>query len=131
YIFSRYFLTAREQAALYLVINIMSTLDSGAITNKQKTHDTARSGRRAPGGTNSMADRFCFKSRAVLQDATRPRNINAALDMLDTMYDTVDVVIGMLRTMRRNMLRAVIAAADDERDLRCVLAVKQPSGSRR
>jgi hypothetical protein len=33
--------------------------------------------------------------------------------------------------MRRNMLRAVIAAAADERDLLCVLAVKHPPGSRR
>lgn len=78
-----------------------------------------------------MADVICFKSRAVLQADTRRRNIEAALELLDRMEDPVDVVVGMLRTMRRNMLRAVIAAAADERDLRCVLAVKQPSGSRR
>jgi hypothetical protein len=80
---------------------------------------------------NSMADVICFKSRAFLQEDTRRRNIEAALDLLDTMENPADVVVGMLRTMRRNMLRAVIAAAADEQDLRCVLAVKQPPGSRR
>jgi len=74
-----------------------------------------------------MADVICFKSRAVLQEDTRRRNIEAALDLLDTMEDPADVVIGMLRTMRRNMRRAIIGAAADERDLLCVLAVKQPA----
>ena len=78
-----------------------------------------------------MADVICFKSRAVLQEDTRRRNIEAALDLLDTMEDPADVVIGMLRAMRRNVLRAVIAAVADERDLRCVLAVKKPLGNRR
>jgi len=78
-----------------------------------------------------MADVICFKSRAVLQEDTRRRNIEAALDLLDTMEDPAEVVIGMLRTMRRNMRRAVIAAAADEGDLRCVLAVKLPRRSRR
>jgi hypothetical protein len=73
-----------------------------------------------------MADVICFRSRAVLQEDTRRRNIEAALALLDTMENPVDVVIGMLRTMRRNVRRAVIAAAADEQDLRCVLAVKQP-----
>jgi hypothetical protein len=109
----------------------MSTLDSGTITNKQKhTIPPDRAGGRQR-GTNSMADVICFKSRAVLEEDTRSRNIEAALDLLDTMENPVDVVIGMLRGMRRNVLRAVIAAAADERDLRCVLAVKQPSDSRR
>jgi hypothetical protein len=73
-----------------------------------------------------MADVICFKSRAVLQEDTRRRNIDAALDLLDTMEDPADVMIGMLRTMRRNMLRAIIATAANEQDLRCVLATKLP-----
>jgi hypothetical protein len=78
-----------------------------------------------------MADVICFKSHAVLQEDTRRRHIEAALDLLDTMEDPADVVIGMLRAMRRNVLRAVIAAVTDERDLRCVLAVKKPLQNRR
>ena len=78
-----------------------------------------------------MADVICFKSRALLQEDTRRRNIEAALDLVGSMEDPLDVVIGMLRTMRRNMRRTVIAAVADEVDLRCVLAVKQPFGGKR
>jgi hypothetical protein len=81
--------------------------------------------------SHHMADVICFKSRAVLQEDTRRRNIEATLDLLDTMEDPADVVIGVLQTLRRNMLRAIIAAAADERDLRCVLAVKEPLRGRR
>jgi len=78
-----------------------------------------------------MADVICFKSRAVIQEDMRRRNVEAALDLLDTMEEPVEVVVGVLREMRRNVRRAVIAGAADEWDLRCVLALKQPRRSRR